>query len=142
MDSSFLKEFVERYNKDKEEFNRKFEDINRKLAGIDGKFDSFDEKMGEIRKKLEDAEDIQKFMFGRLDNVKVYLSTIETKLNEYKTLNLQGEKVLNGELFTLKIKLQKIKPIISWENDELLASKYKEIESNVLRLEESFDKMA
>jgi len=144
MDGIFFRDFLDRYNKDKEELDRKFNDINTKLTNMDSRFDNFDEKMGEIDKRLCGIEEMQGMIFGKLggfsdklDNVKVYLTTIESKLNEYKMLSVQGQKVLDGELYTIKVKLQRIRPIISWENDELLENKYKEIEKSMFELEES-----
>jgi chromosome segregation ATPase len=149
MNNSLLQDFIDRYNKDKEEFNRKFETINYKLKNIDKKFDDFDQGLQKVNGRLGDIEDAQSMLFGqlggfkdKLDNVKVYLSSIETKLNEYQTLDIQGEKVIDGELYLLKIKLQKVKPIVSWENDKLLSNKYKEIEQKVLELEDSIGKPA
>lgn len=147
MNSAFVESFMKQYNKDKEELERRFNDINKKLESIDSKFDSFEDRMDKVDKKLAEIDDIHSFMFGKLggfsdklENVKVYLSSIETKLNEYKTLNFQGQKVHNGELYMLKIKLHKIKPIINWENNRELVSKYKEIEDNVLKLEKTYTK--
>ena len=144
MHDAILKSFIEKFNKDKEEFNRKFEDINRKINSIDKKFEHFDERMELINSRCSDIEDaFDRFgdFAGKLDDVNILLSSIETKLNQYKTLYMQGSKIHNGEIYTLKIKLQKVKPIINWENDENLSFKFKEIENRFLELEENLNKI-
>ncbi|MCX8128691.1 MAG: hypothetical protein N3I35_01170 [Clostridia bacterium] len=149
MDNNLFQSFMERYNKDKEEFNKKFESLNNKLQNIDKKFEDFDEGLQKVNKQLEDIQTTQNMFFSRiggfkdkLDNVKIFLSSIETELNEYKTLDMQGQKQINGELYIIKVKLQKVKPIVNWENDKLLMSKYREIEQKVLELEGNYDKTA
>lgn len=142
MDNPTLNAFIRSYAKDKEEFYKKFENLDKKLNDINKRFDSFEKGIASINKKLSDVEDIQYFLFSkaggigsRLDNIKVYLSSIRTSLNEYKTLVFQGHKEVDGEIMMLKFKLQRIKPIINWENNKTLFSQYKEIENDFVELE-------
>lgn len=138
MDETFLKSFIEKFNKEKEMFNKRFEEINKKLDSIDSKFDCFDERMDAIEarcKGIETAFEQLGDFCGKLDDVNIYLSQIETQLNHYKTLTMSGSKFHNGELYTLKIKLKKVKPIINWENNELLSNKFKQIENKFEELE-------
>ncbi len=144
MNNSLLQEFIEKYNKDKEELRAKFDRISSKLESIDHKFDSFDKEMEKFDAKLQEIEEVQDFMYfqlgdftSKLDNVKVYLNSIEDKLNTYKTLDMRGEKIINGELYVLRVKLEKVKPIVNWENDTLLKNKYKEIEQKFIEIESS-----
>ncbi|MDP4091974.1 MAG: hypothetical protein Q8920_01280 [Bacillota bacterium] len=134
--------FVQNFKRDKEEFHQRFETLNKKLDDINSRFDSFETGIGDLNKKLTDIEDIHYFLFSRiggpemrLDNVNVYLSSIQTSLKEYKTLVFEGNKEIDGEILMLKIKLQKIKPIISWENNKILFNKYIEIENDFKEIE-------
>jgi len=144
MDNAFLESFIERFQRDKEVFNNKFEEINRKLQNIESKFDNFDIGMKKLDERLDDIDETQEELFYKLgefmnnfDNVEVYLSTIECKLKEYETLYLEGEKMLNGSLIKLRIELQKVKPIINWENNLMLTNKYNQIEQKLNEFEES-----
>ena len=140
MDEALLKSFVEKFNQDKSEFNKRFEEINRKLENMDKKFDSFDLCMEAVEAKcrgMENAIEQLGDFCAKMDDVNIYLSQIETRLNSYKTLTMSGSKIHDGELYILKIKLQKVKPIVNWENDELLSSKFKQIESKFEEIEES-----
>ncbi|MCX7843094.1 MAG: hypothetical protein N2489_08480 [Clostridia bacterium] len=140
MNDICMRSFMERFNRDKQELNKRFDDINRKLENIDKKFEVFDQKVEFINDrcgKIEEAFNRFDDFCGKLEDVNIYLSTIETKLNQYKTLTMQGRKVQNGEIYVLKIKLQKIKPIVNWENNEELIIKVKEIENKFFELEQS-----
>lgn len=144
MDSTFMRSFVESFNREKEQLNKKFEAISKKIENMDKQFELFDERMEIIDSRCRSVEDV----FDRLgdftahmDDVNICLARMETRLNQYKTLSLQGQKIHNGELYTLKIQYQKIKPIVNWENNEILSSRFKEIESKLLELEGSVSRI-
>lgn len=137
MNDNLLKSFFDRFSKDKEKLNRKFEELNKKLDNIDKKFEFFEEKMDVIDRKCKVIEDVfTRFNLGKLDNVGVYLSEIETAVNQYRTLIMEGKTVHNGEVYVLKVQFLKIRPIINWENNELLSSRFMEIEHKITELEE------
>ncbi|MCX7922317.1 MAG: hypothetical protein N3B21_09945 [Clostridia bacterium] len=143
MNETVLKTFVDKFNKDKKEFYRKFEEITKKLEKIDSTFVRVDEKLEQVNRRIDKVEDMQTLIFGKLgsgrdklDNVKIYLSRIETKLNEYSTLNLQGYKTIGGDLYSLKINLQRVRPIINWENNCDLTQAYNDIERKFIEIEE------
>ncbi|MCX7708268.1 MAG: hypothetical protein N2484_00295 [Clostridia bacterium] len=140
MREELLKTFIEKFNREKDELNRRFEDIDKKLDSIDQKFDSFDKRMDSIESSCKDIENLFEQLGDfstKMEDVNIYLSQIETRLNQYKTLTMSGRKLHNGEIYVLKVKLQKVKPIIHWENDELLSSKFKQIEYKIEELEGS-----
>ena len=143
MDNSLLASFIEKYNRDTSAFKKRFEELDSKIQMVDQKFTSLDKTMVKLDQKLCEIESAQNSIFGQigglkgnLENLHVYLTSLETKLNEYETLHIHGEKTINGELYVLKVELSKVKPIVSWENDSMLTEKYKQITQRFRELEE------
>jgi hypothetical protein len=144
MDNHLLESFIERYYKDRDEFCEKFNQLNKKIEKIDEKFEGIEGRLDKVDMMVSNFDQMQKFIFSqfgdagsKLENVKIFLTDIETRLSKYKTLDIQGQKIIDGEFYMLRINLHKVKPIIKWENDRVLSSKYSEIERCFLELEGS-----
>jgi len=142
MDHSTIKSFIDSYYRDKAEINRKFDALNRKVDTIGSRIEGCESHMKVLDKKISGVEEVQKMIFGnlcgpegRLDNIRIFLSTIETRLNEYKTIQMEGHKIMNGEFYSLRVCLHKVKPMVNWENNKILLDKYKCIEEQLLMME-------
>lgn len=144
MGKEALERFMEQYTKDTEEFRRKFLSLDQRLGDLDQRFDSLDQSMEKLDHKLTELEQMQEGILknftafhGKPEQLQVFLSRLEDKLNEYESLKILGEMRANGELLMLKIEMLKVKPMIHWENDQCLLSRYREAENRFQSLEQT-----
>ena len=144
MEKVSLEQWMEQYTKDTEEFRRKFQSLDQKIVDLDRKFSTLDRSMEKLDHKLSRLEEMQAGFLksfagfqGRTEQLQVFLTRLEDKLNAYENLEILGKMRADGELLLLKIEMLKVKPMVHWENDQHLLGRLKEVESRFQGLEQA-----